>query len=385
MLRIEVPKLKEVLFVAALALKPLYIGRSGTVQISDLIYLLLFTVFFLQGNITFPGREEFNWIKIYLAIIIYQFIVNTIAYFVLSSNGYTDDRFLRFNLYYIFNFIVCLTVFQLFEEIGYKRLLLLYVTGSVLSLCICYFGVVLNYTGSGRERGFFNNPNQLGYYAIIMMTLFVIYCKKIKRLFRIAAIVLCLVINVMSLSKASLVGAGVLLIVYAVVSRDERGAKKTIMMIVFTILVSMVLYIIMFSDYGFLIDNYYIRTMRRRLLLMQYENDTALGAGRGYDRIKEIGGLIITGVGEGGYDRFIAASGKELHSMYASTLVSYGIIVFLGYVYLFSRALFSNKERVFSVLSFSGILLYGVSHNGMRNTLLWTLLAMLFLRPYDIS
>ena len=377
---------RELLFVLALALKPFYLRSSGSLQISDLIYMLLLVTFLITGKVRFPGIVEKKWLFSFLILIFYQFAINFAWYFYLSLHlNINSPAMVRSTIYYIFNFLVCLTIIQMFAQVGYERLLKLYLLGSALSLFVCYLGVALNFTGAGRERGFFNNPNQLGYYSIIVMTIFVIYCRRLKKVYRFLIIALCLVLNILSLSKASIVGSAVLLIAYALLSSDERGIKKTVAIIVSITIVTLFIYIIVFSDSNLFDGNYYIQAMRRRLLRMQYENDSDLGTGRGYDRLKEIGVWIITGVGEGAYTRFTALYGKELHSMYASTIACYGVVGFVGYSFLFCKALFSNKKIVFNIMAFSGILLYCITHNGIRNTLLWSLLAMLLLRPRDTN
>lgn len=375
--------LREFLFVLALATKPFYLGQSGTLQLSDFLYVALFGLCSLDGVYSFPSNKEKKWTILFALIIFYQFFINLLWYTITSNIGQSDERFLKFNLYYIFNFIVCLTIFQLFRIIGYKRLLKLYLIGTSLSVAVCYIGIILNYQGNGREKGFFNNPNQLGYFALIIMTIFVVYCKNIKKTYRFVSIFLCLILNIISLSKASIIGAAVLLIVYVIISNDERGTKSSITIIFMIALVTIGIYLVLYSDNELFTNVYHIRAMRRRLFMMQSENDSNLGTGRGYDRLKEIGLLILTGVGEGAFTRFKAASGKELHSMYASTIVSYGLIGFAGYVSLFKSALFSNNKRIFSILAFSGVLLYCITHNGVRNTLLWSLIAMMLLRPFE--
>ena len=55
------------------------------------------------------------------------------------------------------------------------------------------------------------------------------------------------------------------------------------------------------------------------------ENDTALGTGRGYNRIFEMDHFVF-GMGEGGYDRFSSLNGMEAHSSYVTLFVSYGVV-----------------------------------------------------------
>ena len=373
----------EKLFVLAIATKPLYLTSSGSLQISDYLYMALFALFLLPGKISFPRYKEAKWALSFIVLIVYQFLVNIASYIVNDINGINDMAMITRIIYYIFNLFVCITIFQLYGLIGYKKLLKLYLLGSSISIVVCYIGVIMYWSGTGRVTGFFNNPNQLGYYAILMMTVFVVFCHEMPKKFGLVLIILCVVLNVFSLSKASLIGSAALIISYALLSSDSKGIKKTILTIITVLLVTMIIYMMMFSDNAFFTDKYYIMKMRNRLFNMSSESDTDLGTGRGYDRIKEIGALIVTGVGQGAYDRFEALKGKELHSTYASLIVSYGLIGFGGYCYLFGKAIFSNKRIVFNVLSMIGVMLYSITHNGIRSSLLWTLIVMLLLRSQN--
>ena len=374
--------LQEFLFVLALVTKPFYLTSSGSMQPSDFIYMALFGCFLLSGRIRFPGWKEKQWAAAFAYLIVYQFVINVIWYFICYFQDIEDLKMVTRIIYYIFNLFVCLSVFQMCVAVGYKRLLKLYLLGSALSLAVCYIGVALNWSGSGRVSGFFNNPNQLGYYAILMMSVFVIYCRETKKGLTILLIGLCAILNIWSLSKAALIGAAVLMVCYALISNEGKGVSRTVISVIAVIVVSTLLYLFMFSDLDIFSNNYYITKVRMRILNMAGENDSDLGSGRGYGRILEIGVLVIVGVGQGAYGRFAALTGKELHSTYASILVSYGLIGFFGYGYLFCKAIFSNKKRLFNLLAMAGILLYSVSHDGIRSSLLWTLLAMLLLRPH---
>ena len=119
------------------------------------------------------------------------------------------------------------------------------------------------------------------------------------------------------------------------------------------------------------------------MLNLSAERDSALGTGRGYDRIREMGIHFLWGMGEGAYGRFQTMSGREVHSTFASLLVSYGLFGLLGYLVLFFKG-FVNKRSLLRNLSImSGIFLYQLSHNGIRNTLLWLVIVLLLLEKQD--
>ena len=140
--------LQEFLFVLALVTKPFYLTSSGSMQPSDFIYMALFGCFLLSGRIRFPGWKEKQWAAAFAYLIVYQFVINVIWYFICYFQDIEDLKMVTRIIYYIFNLFVCLSVFQMCVAVGYKRLLKLYLLGSALSLAVCYIGVALNWSGS---------------------------------------------------------------------------------------------------------------------------------------------------------------------------------------------------------------------------------------------
>lgn len=374
---------KDVVFVVALATKPLYFFRSGSVQLSDMLFALLFLIVVFNGHPLFNNPKTNKWIICFFICLIYQFIVNVFWYFNLQTTMRADISLLKSNLYYVFNFLVCVSIFQLASLRGYSYTLKLYLIGTALSLFIAMIGVLLQYEGHGRAIGTFNNPNQLGYFSIVILSAVTYFAKDIKPSLRILLVVISVVLSILSLSKASILATSVLLFAYFLNSRNRVGAAKLISVALSIIVVGVMIYILMYADWESLNEQQIIISLRRRLGSITTENDSALGASRGYDRLKEIGGWIVTGVGEGANSRFQTMPGKEVHSLYASVIVSYGLIGFFTMTWLIGSAITTNRPVVRSLLCFSGILAYCVTHNGVRSTLFWALLTMLLIRPEE--
>lgn len=372
---------KDVLFVLALATKPLYFLSSGSLQISDLLFMILFGLLIFDRVPIFQSREEERWIGWFSICLIYQLCVNFIAYYQIQLNSMADSSLLRSNLYYFFNYLVCITILQFRSLRGFTITLRLYLFGTALSVVIALLGVLLNYKGSGRATGFFNNPNQLGYFAIVSLTAVTFFAKNLRPHVRFTLAVLCLSLSMISLSKACILSSSILLFAYFINSRNRVGRAKLISVLLSITVIAVIIYVIFYSNWEFLNDKKLILSLRRRMGSLTTENDSSLGASRGYDRIREIKGWILVGVGEGANKRFTVMSGREVHSLYASFLVSYGVIGFSLLARCASIALFSEKRYTRNLLCFSGVLLYCVTHNGIRNTLVWALLTMLIIRP----
>ena len=367
--------LAEFTFMLALMTKPLYIWKSGSIQISDMLFILttILIIYRKKGKIAYDYKSGI-FLRTHFLIIIYQFSINILGPILWNPLGqYTP--LLKVNLYYVFNFLVVYCVFSLIRINGYSRTVTVYITGTALSIALSLFGVFSGAT-RGRISGFFNNPNQLGYFCIIVMTAIIIYKKRLPMLIRIVCIIVCTYMSILSLSKAALVAMAVIFFLYFNEYESRFELKKIVVSLFGIGLAFLAVYILLFSDILPPSQFRYVYTMRDRMTNMMLEEDSSLGAGRGYSRIFEIGGFLLCGVGEGLYDRFASLSGFEIHSTYASILVSYGIIGAVMYISLFKKALFSRKYGLRYVIIFAGIALYSITHNGIRSTLLWGLLAM---------
>ena len=86
---------------------------------------------------------------------------------------------------------------------------------------------------------------------------------------------------------------------------------------------------------------------------------------------------IFWGMGEGAYERFSVMTGNEVHSTYISILASYGVIGLFLWLLCMAEFLLRKKQVWFVLVSLSGVALYWVTHNGIRNTMVWMVIALL--------
>ena len=360
-----------VLLVVYITLKPIYLWSSGSVQLCDMVLLLgiALNLIKIRGKLKFRKTES-RYIKVMTALCVYQTIVN----FVWSV--YLGENILKPSLFYFFNlFAVCLFIL-IIDKIGLRRMKRCITTGSFLSLLLTAVSIVIT-AGTKRSTGLFNNPNQLGYYALLLFSLAIVCWSASKPAMRISIIVLSIFAIIASSSKAAFAGMVVTVFFY-VLSQGTKLTIKKIFILALIILVARVfLYWFFFSDNSILLSNSSVMRMRYRILNMFNENDSDLGTGRGYDRIYELGINFLWGKGEGAYYRFNSLKNVEAHSTYVSLLVSYGLIGFIGYMYLFFKAVYDKKKFLMNLGIISGAFVYQITHNGIRNTLFWLLIVLL--------
>lgn len=371
--------LSEILFILAVGFKPLYLGESGGVQLSDGFFVLLFVAVFGLSPRLHVSNNLRKWLLVFSGTLLYQMLILCIWQII------TDLQNIQGNIvisiaYYIFNFMIVCAVIKLHEQTGFERLVTDFSVGLLLSCIVCMVGMIVNPVHDIRQMGFFNNPNQLGYYSVIIYTAVLILKKYIPPTIRIVIIICACLFAVLSMSKAAIVSIAILLFLSGFFYQENKMTIKGFAIRLLTIVAFFVLvYAVLYSDWGIISNNQTIITMRYRMLTMFSENDSALGSGRGYDRLKEIGLNIVFGVGEGKYQRFTTMTGYETHSSYAALVVSYGLVGFFLYAVIIIKALKRNIQRYRHFIFCSGIFLYCVTHNGIRHTLLWVLIVVMMI------
>jgi hypothetical protein len=161
--------------------------------------------------------------------------------------------------------------------------------------------------------------------------------------------------------------------------QNNRSVKRLIAELALIAVVGAGVYLLLFSNINWFSGNSTIFHMRQRILYMSQENDSGLAYGRGYARVAEILPNIVWGTGEGAYERFNAMHGTEVHSTYVSLLTCYGLVGFIGYLVIFIKCMGRGRAFLQSLAALFGLVLYAVTHNGIRNTLIWMIMALLLL------
>lgn len=371
-MKIKVVDIHIFFLILYIITKPLYILKNSPIQIADLI--LLFNIMFIF--ITYRKIVILYPEKIFNLIVLYQFLINIFAYFIWREETLESFSLLKNNLYYIFNLLLMIYISTLIK-FGNTKVIKGITKGLTFSMIVILIGLVLN-TGTSRNSSFFNNPNQLGYYSVLVITstelLHEFYTKVQKNI----CIIIAFLSVLMCASKAAIIAVIVFYTIhYAIKKRFKTELINFNMKKIFFALGLFILIIALILKFENILS-YYVEVLLQRLEPI-IKGDTNLGSGRGYDRIKEIGLSVLYGVGEGAFYRFSTMYGNETHSSYATIIISYGIIGFGLYVVFFKEVIQKKYFEFFII--FSGVFTYWISHNGLRNSLLW----ILFILMYEIK
>jgi len=357
------------LYFAFIMLFPFYLFSSGQPQISHMILIAIFGfVFWLMLPRFFDTIKENKTVMLFMIYIIY---VNT-SWLIITYN----TSFITNTLFYIFNVLLFYSTYLLYSE--------KFISGKNIRTAI-FFTLLLQFVflaSSGldfnaRNMLFFNNPNQLGYFAIAIVNIYFILGvnhektrDRAETIQNIIVYLLAFILVLFSSSKASLVSY---LLILMLVFYVELIKRVTSWKLFISFIFGVALVVILFINIDTIMTMAENTALFNRTVNTGVESDDSL-AGRGYDRIIQYVEYTLLGAGEGDFNRFtLSHHHGELHSTLANILFSYGMVGFAIFISFFINFRFYISKIFFYM---SPILLYGLSHNGIRSPLFWIALAL---------
>lgn len=345
---------------------PAYIFDSGLPQPAGLLLLVLLPNLLTGWN----GRllDMKRAFKALLLFIGYAILINltwSLALMTFAIN--LKDGLVLSPLFYIYNALVLFTFLLMYQR---YRLRFLWLTvhvvfASVWSLVLLSAIVRSN---SIRAALSFNNPNQLGYFALLCACIFLLTMKRLKlsTLFVVLGLIGCSYLALISASKAAL-GSIALLGVALLITRLRTMLLAAAVVGVLA-----------------LTPNPFSRAIERAEYRIATDNAHSLLEERGYDRILNHPEHWLFGSGEGAYRRFADTTvigAHELHSSGATIFFCYGIIgVILFGLFMWSVVKGSSPRAWLIVLPGFA---YGMTHQGLRFIFMWVLLGVVMAIRHD--
>jgi hypothetical protein len=285
-----------------------------------------------------------------------------------------DFTFVKKTVFYLYN----IGVFLFVVVAGYhdwRRLKKVIWWSCLVALLLQVGFLELLPRSTWRASGSFNNPNQLGYWALLTISC-VAVTKEGDRLGPgdLIALAAGFYVVMLSLSKAASIAAMVLLVGVGLTCGTRRVAGFALAAVLLVALSWEIAAGGLLDRFGTLEP---VSSLTQRLQSIGGQRDDSLAA-RGYWRLFEFPQYLAFGAGEGAYDRLTDDLGraKEFHSSIGNLVMSYGVVglgvfgVLLAVVFL--------RAPVRSSLYMLPIMLYGVTHMGLRFSLFWVFLGLVY-------
>jgi hypothetical protein len=295
--------------------QPFYVVTSGLPQPGDFLLLPLIPMALAGWN----RRLSASSMSPFRALLLFTIWVCLVdwGWAVITGNFgfFGKDTFMLFPFYYIYNAMVVFVALLLYQRYGTRFLTLtmqvvLLIVGSQILLSFVYFG-----SRSVRSTIFFNNPNQLGYYALLSACTIAV-CQRTLRYSVLASslgLAGCMYLAIMSASKAAVAGA-VMLFALTIITNPR-------------VILVMALATAGMLSLGGPIERALETTAQR----MQTDRrpQWSFFEERGYDRIENHSEYLLFGAGEGATTRFAETTiigTHEIHSSAGTLLFAYGIV-----------------------------------------------------------
>lgn len=339
---------------------PIYVFSSGLPQPGDMLVIPLVLIALRSWNGRLD-RTTRRAVSALIAFTVWVIVVDWGWALILGNFGlFGPDTFLLFPVYYIYNTLIFLVACVLYQRYGARFLWLTLNVVFVSVIAQAAAAFLLHRGHTARGIGFFNNPNQLGFFALVSASLLALGKRRlgfgsIKAGIGLTA---CLYLALMSASRAAVIG-GALLFVVTVLSSLRR-------------ILVMALVIVGLLAIGGPLSNALDKT-QQRLVEQRYPQFNFFEE-RGYDRILANKEYWLLGAGEGGTGRFASTTligATEIHSSAGTIFFSYGIVgiaLLLGFLFRLVEG-----AALQSILVLVPALAYTIAHQGLRSTSVWIL------------
>ncbi|HTJ46697.1 MAG TPA: hypothetical protein VL463_31540 [Kofleriaceae bacterium] len=348
-----------VLWCAYLVLFPFYVFKSGVPQPGDMLVIFMLPLA-VRGWSSRLNRFAVRSLRALALFTGWVFFINYAYAIGMGRFGlFGKETFILVPIFYLYNAIVFFVVLVFYERYGAR---FLWLTLHVVLACACLQVVISFVLAGAHGRGmlFFNNPNQLGFYALLSASILAYGRRRLGFGAVKAAVGLlaCTYLTLLSASKAALLGTA-LLVAFTVFSNPR------------TLILATVASLALLFAGGPVAD-----ALDRAQARIDAQDQQQYGflEQRGYDRITNHQEYWLLGAGEGGLDRFADTTvigDHELHSAAGTIFFCYGIVgtsFFLFFLFrLVQGASIRNAIMLIPALS------YSLAHQGMRFTLLWVL------------
>ena len=391
---------EQILLFMACIFWPVYLFPSGGFQIF-VLFLLCFCGFVAirKASISRILRESHLLSRAMLVFLAYSFIVN--GYHAMSSGTIKP---IIYSLYFCFVFVVAICVSSAITDRP-KILAAVYYGIAVSVIVQLAVALIIVDESCTRITLFFNNPNQLGFYAVLCMGLLTyLYPSTRQNLWLFVVSLLSnLWLAALTLSLAAIVC--VLLLIVLQIVFGPKSVRKGLLLMVLAALP------ILLISQDFLLQKSECNRFEMRRIVSGQNSVTIRNAAiqgkeikeikiepgvwgkieaqlnyRGYDRMWKLPEYLVFGAGEGIVDRNLRGDGsrdKELHSAPATLFFSYGIVGLAFFIYIVAILILKRGLGVLVVLL--PLAIYSMFHNTLRQPFLWMLVALLLYAPYSLK
>ena len=361
--------------VIYLIICPFYFFESGNPQLADfLLFLGIIPLITTKHSLSVYNKHKV--VRYLFWFFIFSSIIN-ICYWAYYTLIGVENSMYKFIFFYSFNFLFFLLIVSFIKSKVLIYQFKIFYFSIFASTLLQFFLAILGIGGNQnnlRPSIFFNNPNQLAYFALLMisvMTIFYIRYNFNKLVYYITF----LCSTYLVLYSGSRGALSIILLILPIVFFKRIDKTDIIIFFGLIILTPVIL------NTNFIKEKINLIMIRNATSLLKNSSEIE---NRGYDRVYSYPKYLIYGAGEGKYERFDDNEiPLEIHSGFVTILFSYGILGFLIFIRFFYNIIKDNfKINIFILMP---VILYNLTHNGFRAPLFWGLLAFIYLTSIHVN
>lgn len=351
------------LLVLAFVVWPVYLFPAGYPQLLSAALVAAFGLLIACHPTVWQSVIRSEILALMCALFVYSVLVNVGAALVDGRAGP-----LIYSAYYLQALLACLVMHYLLETAALtSRYIFWAILASLLLQVIMAVWIGIDVTT--RATVLFGNPNQLGLYGLLALSFLMLVRHRcnVSAIAFYSGAALSLAAVLLSLSKAAIVSAMAACILYALLIPARRRSARILRPLVVVLgAAAMIAFVAHFQDRLTI-----LASIMDRLAAIGQSGDDSL-VGRGYGRIIEWPQYLLFGAGEGLYDRW--RSRFEIHSMLGTLAFCYGIIGTVALIWIL--AIVARRNPRDFAICIGPVLLYSLTHNPMRQPMLWMLLVL---------
>jgi hypothetical protein len=350
---------KNLLFIATLGLIPAYIYPSGGFQIVDvpLAFIILYVRFY-EHNVKYYKPIEY-----YIPFALWATMIS-FSYFLI----YKKSSFIIAVLPILYAPLILFTFINIFTSMLERKEIYYIYLGLFSSILVTLFikGAPDEYN---RAILSFNDPNQLGYFAVILLG-YIILLHKYKtlyklnnRLFIISDIVLLVFVHyfmILSMSRTAMVIVFLMDIYLLIQFKNEIGLSPTVSL-------AIIFLVLFFIKPDYIKSRFHTRPAED-FTRKEIVKDTKFRIFHPLDQLEGIQFLIGKGQGQG----------MESHNFLIEIFRGYGFVGAVLFLYWLFNAISMSRGLNDSLFVWASLFLFNMGIYGLRWRGLWILLGLLF-------
>lgn len=337
--------------------------KSGLPQPADMALTLTFLLYLRPSHL----RRVQRAFPEYVGFVAWVATVSAVWSMIRS-----DAQYMRFVAFQVFNLLLFTLV--LTTRLNARRTFDTWVARGIAVSSVLQTLAIAAGGRTFRARGSFNNENQLGYWAVCALGVYTLVRPK-PTMRDLPIVALLLWAELVSTSRAGFVACVIVLMIWG--WQLFFKSKQRYFFIGAGVLGTMLL--IALPSMSAVFGN--VEVFDNLEQRFNKESSSEEMGFRNLDRISNYPEYTVLGAGEGDLDRFpYSLSIIEIHSTPATVLFSYGIpgtLLFIAFFVRVTRRLPWRKQVIMGAL-----VLYSLTHNGMRFSYGWFLIATLAAEPY---